>query len=132
MVVATDGRAPLVDVAVAVGAAAAMAAAGVAAGAVVAAAQDEQEGPAEGPVQEGVQEGVEARVDVAQPQPGRPQLPRHRVVQERVQHIGEKERRPAGTEAAHDDGQSLGRLGLQAQAAAGHLVCRWGGTRGGD
>lgn len=130
MGVATDGGAPLVGVTVA--AAAAMAAAAVAATAVVAAAQNKQEGPAEGPVEEGVQKGVKARVDVAQPQPGRPQLPRHRVVQERVEHIGEKERRPAGTEAAHDDGQSLSRLGLQAQAAARRLVRRWGGTGGGD
>lgn len=98
MGVAANGEAPLVA------ATAGMAATAVAPAAVVAAAQNKQKGPTEGPVEEGVQEGVKARVDVAQPQPGCPQLPWHRVVQEWVEHIGEKEWRPAGTEAAHDDG----------------------------
>lgn len=101
------------------------------------AAQDDEEGTAEGLVEEGVEDGVEHGVDVAQPQAGHPQLLRHRVVDERVHHVGDEERRPAQAEAAHDDAQSLGRLGLCPHAVVPLVVgrvrrragARAGGTR---
>lgn len=91
-------------------------------------AEDDQEGPPKGPVQEGVEEGVQARVDVAEPQPRRPQLPGHRVLDERVHHVGDEERCPAKAETAHDDRQRLGCLGLHSHATVvhGRLLCGGG------
>lgn len=86
--------------------------------------QDDEEGTAEGLVEEGVEDGVQHGVDVAQPQAGRPQLLRHRVVDERVHHVGDEERRPAQAEAAHDDAQSLGRLGFRSHAVVPLVVGR--------
>lgn len=86
------------------------------------AAQDDEEGTAEGLVEEGIEDGVEHGVDVAQPQAGHPQLLWHRVVDERVHHVGDEERRPAQAEAAHDDAQSLGRLGLCPHAVVPLMV----------
>lgn len=84
--------------------------------------QYHEEGPSEGPVQEGVEKGVKARVNIAKPQPGGPHLPGHTVVDEGVHHIGDEEGGPAETEAAHDDSQGLGSLGLYAHATGALLL----------
>lgn len=84
------------------------------------AAEDHQERPPKGAVQKGVQEGVQPRVNVPEPQPGRPQLPGHGVMDERVHHVGDEERRPAQAETAHYDRQRLCRLRLDAHAAVGY------------
>lgn len=88
------------------------------------AAQDDEEGTAEGLVEEGVEDGVQHGVDVAEPQAGRPQLVWHCVVYKRVHHVGDKERRPAEAETAHDDAQRLCRLGLCPHAVVALVVGR--------
>lgn len=91
--------------------------------ALVSAAENDEEGTTEGLVEEGVEDGVEHGVDVAQPEAGRPQLLRNTVVYERVHHVRDEERGPAQAEAAHDDTQSLGRLGLSSHAVVALVVC---------
>lgn len=80
-------------------------------------AQDHEEGSAKSPVQKGIEEWVQARVNVSQPQPCGPHLPRHAVLDERVQHVSDEEWCPAQAEAAHNDCQRLGRFGLDLHAA---------------
>lgn len=88
--------------------------------ALISTAEDDQERPPKGPVQKGVEEGVQPRVNVAEPQPCCPQLPGHRVVDERVHNIGDEEWSPTQAETAHDDRQRLCCLGLNSHATVGH------------
>lgn len=90
------------------------------------AAQDDEEGTAEGLVEEGVEDGVEHGVDVAQPQAGRPQFVRHRVVYKGIHHVGDEERRPAEAETSHNDAQSLCRFRLCSHAVVALVVRRVG------
>lgn len=85
-------------------------------------AQDDEEGTSERLVQEGVEERVQPWIDVAQPQESCPQLPRHRVVYERVHYVCDKEGGPAQAEAPHDDAQGLGSFGLSLHAVRAVLV----------
>ena len=92
-------------------------------------AEDDEEGTAEGLVQEGIENGIKHGVNVAQPQACCPQLARHCVVYKGVHHVGDKKRGPAQAETAHDDAQSLGRLGLCTHAVVALVVgavCRGG------
>ena len=63
-------------------------------------------------VKEEVEHGVHHGVDVAQPQGHHPGNVRDAVAHDRVDDVHDEEREPAHAEAAHDDAQSLGRLGL--------------------
>lgn len=85
-------------------------------------AQDDEEGTSERLVQEGIEEGVQPWIDVAQPQESCPQLPRHRIVYERVHYVCDKEGGPAQAEAPHDDAQGLGSFGLGLHAMRAVLV----------
>lgn len=90
--------------------------------ALVSTAENDEEGTTKGLVEEGVEDGVEHGVDVAQPEAGCPQLLRNTVVYEGVHHVRDEERGPAQAEAAHDDAQSLGCLGLGAHAVVALVV----------
>lgn len=76
--------------------------------ALISTAQYHKEGSPKSPVQKSIEERVQARVDVAQPEPGRPDLQWHAVIDEGVHHVGDEKGCPAQTEAAHDYGQRFG------------------------
>lgn len=93
---------------------------------VVSAAKNHEKRPSKSLVQVGIQEGVQSWVNVPQPQPGCPNLPGYRVMDEGVHHIRDEKWRPAQGEAAHYDRQCLCCSRLNAHASVSSLRLFWG------
>ena len=89
------------------------------------AVQQAAEGVVEVTVEEEVEHGVHHGIDVAQPQRHHPGNVGDAVAHDGVDDVHDEEGEPAHAEAAHDDAQRLGRLGLVVELlafAVAHVV----------